>query len=380
MVLTVDREQVQAYRIATQELHRAHGDLGGLAVLGLGVQDAQQVSARLAIAARLDVEPGALAGESFAEALTAAEVTLAWSHRGAPHLHHVRDLPQVAAAMVPLNDADAQARLSWQRTRVAKAGVPATEALTAATTALNRIVDKTMTKGAASEAVTKVLPEGLVDWCRGCQATHIHEQLMRLATLRAGIRLEPDVSPATLTPIDSQGQIAATPDPAACTRVVEQYLHLHGPATLTEAAGFMTTTKGVAKDMWPGELADVELNGKRVFLAQQDISALENPPEPDFVRLLPPSDPLLQARDRLTLVPDKANRKAIWRIIGNPGVVLDGGENVATWRAVAKGRKRLGVTVSPLWMLRRSVRAAVETEAARVAGARDFDAIAVTFE
>ncbi|MGH3907483.1 MAG: DNA glycosylase AlkZ-like family protein, partial [Pseudonocardiaceae bacterium] len=158
------------------------------------------------------------------------------------------------------------------------------------------------------------------------------------------------------------------------------YLHLHGPATLTEAAGFMTTTKGVAKDVWPGELADVELNGKRVFLAQQDISALENPPEPDFVRLLPPSDPLLQARDRLTLVPNKANRKAIWRIIGNPGVVLDGGEIVATWRAAAKGRKRLGVTVSPLWTLRRSVRAAVETEAARVAGARDFDAIAVTFE
>lgn len=376
-MLAVDREQVRAFRIAAQELHRPHGDLAKLAVLRLGVQDAQQVSARLAIEARLDHDPGALAAESFADTLTAAGVTLAWSHRGAPHLHHAAELPAVAASMVPLNDADGLARLSWQRKDVALAGMPAVESLRTAAAAMREAVDATMTKGAASERVTKLLPEGLTRWCRGCQATHIHEQLMRLVTLRAGIRLEPDVSPATLTPVD--GVRTDDPDPAACAEVVSRYLRMHGPAAAAEAAGFIGTTKTVAAGIWPVDLAEVEVDGKRAYLDPADLDALANPPEPDFVRLLPPSDPLLQARDRLTLVPDKANHKAIWRIIGNPGVVLADGEIVATWRAKAKGRKRVDITVSPLWTMRPTTRSDVEAEAARVAATRGFAEVAVSF-
>lgn len=379
MVLTVDRVQALAYRIAAQELHRPHGTLADLAVLGLGVQDAGQVSARLALAARLDIDPAVLAGESFVDILDTSEVTLAWTHRGAPHLHHASDLADVAVAMVPLSDADAQARLSWQRGDVAQAGMPTTDALSTAATALREVVDATMTKGAASERVTKLLPDGLVRWCRGCQATHIHEQLMRLATLRAGLRLEPDVSPATLTPIEGWGAVTEKPDPAACRRVVEQYLRLHGPATIAEAAGFVGTAKAAAKEMWPQDAAEVNLDGKPVFLAPQDIPALGNPPEPDFVRLLPPSDPLLQARDRITLVPDKDNHKAVWRIIGNPGVILAGGEIAGTWRAKARGRKSLDLTISPFWTLHRQIRAAIEAEAERIAAARGFPATTVSF-
>lgn len=137
-MLSVDREQVQAYRIAAHELHRPHGELAKLAVLALGVQDAQQVSARLAIAARLDHDPSDLAGEAFADTLATADVTMAWSHRGAPHLHHRADLPAVAASMVPLSDADGQARLAWQRKDVAAAGMPTTEALRTATAAMRQ--------------------------------------------------------------------------------------------------------------------------------------------------------------------------------------------------------------------------------------------------
>jgi len=375
-MLSVDREQVMAYRIAAQELHRPHGDLGKLAVLGLGVQDAQRGSARLALAARLDVEPAALSGESLRDALDAAGVTLAWSHRGAPHLHHAAELPSVAASLVPLSDADAQARLAWQRADVAKAGMPPTAALRTAATALHDVVDTTMTKGAASERVTKRLPEGLVRWCRGCQATHINEQVMRLTTLRAGVRLEPDVYPATLTPLGEV--LAQEPDVAACTEVAARYLNLHGPATVAEAAGFIGTTKRVAAEMWPEGLVEVDLAGTRTWLAPEDVATLEDPPEPDVVRLLPPSDPLLQARDRRTLVPDEGCHKQVWRILGNPGVLLAGGEIVATWRAKASGR-RLDVTVEPLLPLRPVDRAATEDEATRIATARGFATATVTF-
>lgn len=376
-MLSVDRAQVMAYRIAAQELHRPHGDVAALAVLDLGVQDAQRGSARLALAARLDVDPVMLSSERFRDTLDAADVTLAWTHRGAPHFHRAAELPAMAASLVPVNDADAQARLAWQRGDVAKASMPPTEALRTAALALHDVVDATMTKGAASERVTARVPEGLVRWCRPCQATHIHEQVMRLTTLRAGVRLEPDVFPATLTPLGG-GLLAEAPDPAACTEVARRYLRLHGPATMAETAGFIGTTKRIAGEMWPDDVVEVDFAGRRTWLSPDDVAALANPPEPDVVRLLPPSDPLLQARDRRTLVPDDGHHKQVWRVLGNPGVLLASGEIVATWRAKAAGRKRLDVTIDPLLPLRPADRAAAEDEVMRVAAARGFPDVRVS--
>lgn len=380
-MLTVDRRQALAYRIAAQELHRPHGDPAALAVLTLGVQETQNHSARLAMAARLDIDPAALAPGAFGELVEGSGLAAAWTHRGAPHLHRAAELHRIAGAMVPLDEDDARARLSWQRRDVEGAGMPVTKALTVAAEAMRTVTDRTMTKGAASEAVTKILPDGLNRWCRGCQATHIHEQVMRLVTLRAGLRLEADVSPATLTPVGGWGPVTDEPDEQACTEVVRHYLTLHGPGTVADAAGFVTTTRKVAQRMWPAdELAEVELDGKSAFLPSERLGALQNPPEPDFLRLLPPSDPLLQSRDRLTLVPDKEHHKAIWRIIGNPGAVLEGGEINGVWRAKAKGRKALEVTISPFWPLRPASRAAAEHEAARMAAARGLPTSIVRFE
>lgn len=377
-MLQVDRQQVLAFRIAAHELGRPHDIPEKLAVLRLGVQDASQVAARLAMAARLAGDPARCAGEKFAHLLRDAGLTLAWTHRGAPHLHHAADLPWLALSLVPLDDADAQARMSWQRRDVADAGMPVTEAMTTAAKYLRDVVDRTMTKGTASEAVSKILPPGLVRWCRGCQATHIHEQLMRLTTLRAGVRLEPDVSPATLTPIDGWPGVIAEPDPDAGRRVVEEYLRVHGPATVAEAAGFLGTTRSAVKQMWPDGLAEVQVDGKTAFLPEDLLPALESPPEPSFVRLLPPADPLLQARDRALLVPDKANHKLVWRIIGNPGAVLADGEIVGTWRARARG-KRLEITVSTLYGQPQPAESDLEAEAARVAAARGFAQATVSF-
>lgn len=381
MVVEVDRRQVLAYRIAAQELHRPAGRrLAELAVLGLGVQDSQVGTARLAVAARLDCDPAALAGQGFVDALQQAELTLAWSHRGAPHVHRRADLAWAAATLVPLSDADALARLSWQRGDLAQAGMPPTRALTTAAEALREVVDHTMTKGAASERVTQVLPPGLTRWCRGCQATHIHEQLMRLATLRAGIRLEPEVSPATLTPVPDFGAVVTGPDPAACARAVTEYLRVHGPAGPAEAAGFLSTTKAVAAQVWPDGLAEVDVEGARLFLPEERVADLENPPEPAFVRLLPPLDPLVQARDRRTLVPDKGLHKAVWKVLGNPGVVLADGEIAGTWRAKARGRKTLEITVSTFAPLPPPIRSEVAAEAERMAALRGFPSATLQFD
>jgi hypothetical protein len=372
-VLEVDREQVMAYRIAAQGLHRGETDAAKLAVLDLGVQDSPRDTALLALAARLDAD---VTEESLVDD---PRLVLAWTHRGAPHFHRRDELTAVVNALIPLDESDAMARMGWQRKQAGEADMGATDALFTAARAIRKAVAKPMSKGAVSTAVTIMIPPSLSYWCRGCQATHILEQLMRLAAPLGGVRLEAGVSPATLAPLEGRRAIRTKPDVNAATTVVAAYLRVHGPATKSEAAGFVGTTKTAADPMWPDDLAEVRVDGKPAFLPADRLSELENPPEPDLVRLLPPLDPFLQARDRALLVPDKAWRKEVWKIIGNPGVLLADGEIAATWRAKASGRKRLDFTFSPFGTLAPADRKAAEIEAERVATARGFPSLRVNW-
>jgi Winged helix DNA-binding domain len=304
---------------------------------------------------------------------------LAWTHRGAPHFHRANELPAVRAALVPLDETDAMARMLWQRRQVDAAGMSATDGLFTAARAIREVVDKPMTKGAVSTAITKIIPPGLSYWCRGCQATHILEQVMRLAAIHGGARLVAGASPATLAPIEPRPRPRLKPDPQASCAVVLNYLHLHGPATAGDAAGFAGTTTKTVQGNWPEGLTEVRVAGRKSFLPSADLPRLENPPDPDLVRLLPPWDPYLQSRDRALLVPDKAQQKEIWKIIGNPGALLADGEIAGSWRTKASGRKRLDFTFKQFWTLSPPVRKATEAEAERVAAVRGFPDLRITW-
>lgn len=362
----VDRKQVLAYRVAAQGLRRGQADAAALAVFDLGLQSTMRDTAAVSLAARLDAE---VTEESFVDD---SRFVLAWTHRGAPHYHRTAELDTVRAALVPLDEADAMARMQWQRKQVQTAGMSATDGLFAAARAMHEVVDRPMSKGAVSTAVTRRVSEGLTYWCRVCQATHILDQVMRLAAIHGGVRLESGVRPATLAPVTERSPVTAAPDPAAAAAVVRHYLRLHGPAGAAEAAGFCSTTAKTVKGNWPVDLAEVLVDGRPAYLPAEDLPALENPPEPDVVRLLPPWDPFLQARDRTLLVPDKARQKEVWKILGNPGALLADGELAGTWRAKGSGRKRLEFTLTPFWPLPAPVKKAAEAEAERVAAARGF--------
>ena len=391
-MLEVDRAQVLAYRIAAHGLHRDEPDLAALAVFDLGVQSTQRETAAIALAARV---AGGITEESFVDD---PRFVLAWTHRGAPHFHRREDLPAVTRALVPLDETDATNRMLFQRKMVEAAGISATEGLFTAARAMREVVDKPMTKGAVSTAVTKIIPAGLSYWCRGCQATHILEQVMRLAAIHGGIRLAAGISPATLAPIEGRPPMRTKPDPAAATAVVADYLRLHGPATPADAAGFVGTTTGLAKRMWPDGLTEVRLKGvrglapsrglgvappedagRKAFLPEPAVPLLEAPPEPGIVRLLPPWDPFLQCRDRGVLVPDRDLQKQVWKIIGNPGALLVHGEIAGTWRAKASGRNRLDVTIGPFWSISPAARKEAEAEAERVAAVRGFPGLRLTW-
>jgi hypothetical protein len=372
-VLDVDRNQAMAYRIAAHGLHRTEADPAELAVFDLGVQDSLRDTALLALGARL---PGEITGDVLTED---PRFTLAWTLRGAPHYHRTPELPALAAGLFPLDDADGQARMAWQRRDVQQASMTVPEAVQLTAEAIRETVDRPMSKGAVSEVISGRLPDGLLRWCRGCQATHVHEQLMRLSALPAGVRLVAGVSPATLAPLAHRRNIPAAADAEGASRIVRSYLSLHGPATAAEAAGFIGTNAGtVGRSLWPEDLTEVRVAGRRAFLPAERLAELENPPEPDLVRLLPPWDPFLQARDRLLLVPDKAHHKEVWKVLGNPGALLADGEIAGTWRAKAAGR-RLDVIIGALWPLPAPVRSAAEEEAHRVATARGFRDVRTTW-
>ncbi len=384
MPVAVDRRQVLAYRLAAQGLSaRGTSDPLALTVLDLGIQDAQGTSARVALAARLagPVPPadfGAADDPDVGGAADGAALALAWTHRGAPHLHRAADLPALAEALWPRGDADAAKRLGAAGRTMKAAGLSPEEGLRQTAAAVGAVLTGPMPKGELSAAVTSRIPAALSVECRGCGSTHVNDQLLRLAALPGGARHVPGSTPLTFVPIASWPGVPARP--VGTVTVVDAYLRLLGPAGPGEAADFLGTTRSELGDAWPSDLTEVSIDGGRpVRLPAGSVPALLNPPEPAAARLLPPSDPYLQARDRNLALPDRDHQKALYRILGSPGAVLVAGEIVGLWRPKASGR-RLELTISLFTRLKAPARAAVEAEAERVGAVRGASSTTVRYE
>jgi hypothetical protein len=156
--------------------------------------------------------------------------------------------------------------------------------------------------------------------------------------------------------------------------LITAYLTLLGPAGPTEVAGYLEARRADVEASWPSGLVEVTVDGRTAWLpaaAEAELAAARRARKRpgEIVRLLNPFDPYLQARDRDLIVPDRRVQKALWPILGRPGVLLVAGEVVGTWRPRAAGRK-LNLTVEPFAPLPPSTWALVEGEAGRVASVR----------
>ncbi|SCL67080.1 Winged helix DNA-binding domain-containing protein [Micromonospora citrea] len=358
----IGRERVLAYRASAQELHRPARRTADLAVTELGVQDTPHGSARLALAAR-----GVTVFDDD-------RLELVWSMRGAPHLHRRAELPALAAAIWPLDDADAARRLPDQiRAGAAELGLAAFEA---AARAFAEVVTAPMARGEASRAVSERVPAELTYDCRPCGARHVSGALFQQAGLAGGVRLAVSGRATTLAPLPGwPGPPARAADTTALVRTC---LRLLGPATPAHIAGFLGTSVTALRPVWPEGLVEVRVDGRRAWLPPERLDALRDAPPLPGVRLLPPGDPFLQARDRDVLLPDRARQAQLWRVIGSPGALLVDGEVAGTWRAKQAGRGVLEVTVTPWAGLSARARQEVDTEAATVATARGAADVRVT--
>ena len=147
--------------------------------------------------------------------------------------------------------------------------------------------------------------------------------------------------------------------------LARRYLHVFGPAT-TAAFGWWSGL-GVAPAEAAFEALAEELMPVRTpigdawILISDEPSLRTEPQAAAPARLLPSGDAFLlfQGPDRELLVPDAAQRQALWPSRVWPGGVLVDGELVGTWR-----RAGAAVTVQPWAPLTDQDREAVEKEAA----------------
>lgn len=358
-----------AYRVAAQQLDRSAAKLGDLAVLDIGVQDAAGEQARLAFDARLpDTPPVDAVGPGH-------RLALVWSLRGAPHVHRRADLDALASALYPLSEADATGRLNETGPSLARKGMGAMEQYTTAVAAMREVVRKPMAKGAVSTAVTKAIPAAMHRECRACKTSHISDSAMRSAFLAAGLELDPGTAPPVLRR-RTGARVAKKPSAAALRKLVLGYLQLLGPATSGDVAGYLEARRADVEEIWPDGLVEVRVDGRRAWLPEDRVGALQHAPDPDVVRLLGAYDPYLQARDRNLIVADKAVHKTLWPVLGRPGALFVDGEVAGTWRPKTSGAT-LTLQVEPFGALPPPVWEQVEAEAARVAAVRSSGKVVV---
>jgi len=351
------RRQVLGFRMRAQQLDRDSGTIDDTAVLDLGVQDTGTDGARWALTLRGVEHP------------SADDLATVWTLRGAPHVYRRADLPVIAAATAPFSDADAGKRIFDAAKPLKAAGIPNLTALDTVADAMRSIVTAPMVKGEMSTRLTAMMDPPHLRFCRPCNATHVYEQPFRLSALRAGLELEAGPSPPVIRPIPGFRPAATVPDRFD---VVRAYLRLLGPATPKHVAGYLDAPVKDVQARWPGDAAEVTVDGERRWLLTDDVDRLNDDP-PVATRLLGPFDLFLQARDRSLLVEDPVLAKDLWRTLGRPGGVLSDGEIVGTWRARKTGA---AVTVSVgLW--RPADRGAITDQAERLAAFRGLRLSAV---
>lgn len=345
MAVTTARRQVLAFRLRRQHLVRRL-DVARMAEVtaACSVRNSPPGSAQVALLARVN-------------GVSEDRVSAAVSDRRLVEVHGPRMVP----ALVPPEDVvvftvggistdDASLRETFNKAtakRLAEADIRPTDALTRVVEAAHaELASGPRAKGELSAALTARLPESMSVWCERCGSRHIDEELFRLPGAagiyciapRSGrevcyIRVDEWLG-TEMPAVES----AAARD--AGRELLRRFLRCYGPATAGEFADWTRIGAVDARRRFT-ELADdlqeVSWDGRTGSVLRDDVDELRGARPPSGVRLLPPGDPYLLARDRATLIPDPSRRKVVWPAVGAPGTLVVDGEIVATWRSQKKG-------------------------------------------
>ncbi|HET6951739.1 MAG TPA: winged helix DNA-binding domain-containing protein [Acidimicrobiales bacterium] len=376
-------EQAVAYRVAAHNLHERLRHDGLLDAAGVaGVQDTPPGNAAVALAARVaDLTPAVVEAALHDD----RSLLRILGPRGAAHVVPRREAVVFGPGALASEEEALREQLGSAWTAVASPDWTAREALGSVVGVLTAVLAdaEPRTKGEVSEALHDRVPTDLEPWCDVCDVHHVPDQLLRLAGT-AGVFCYG-------WPQDNRQMIMATDiwlgEPlggdlqAARIELARRFVHAYGPVAPRHFAAWTGIGAGESRDRFMAlgdELAEVKLDGVTAWALAADLDMLADPPLASGARLLPAGDPFLAQRDRATLLPDRAQQRAVWRPLGSPGIVLMTGRPVGTWRARATG-SRLEVAVEPFGTLGDRQRTAIEQAAGAMAPFRGRDRATVVF-
>jgi Winged helix DNA-binding domain len=326
--------QILAYRVAAQGLAARERSLTEVAA-SFGLQDSPPGAALTALNARSED------AASLGAALERRELVALPNPRTAVAILPADD---VATYLTALQPPDVRA-LETVLLRAAPGDFEA--ARDHAVSAVGAALDgRVLSRDALHEELRGRLPQELLPWCEPCQSHHARRGLLTVAALAGRLCYAGEEGRQRTFARTDQWTALESPDPrAAQAELVRRYLHHLGPSTHKDLAGWAGIAPAHAKALVKtveDELVEVEGG----LLPAADVPAFEHPPQARGVRLLGPGDPLLVARDKERLIPDKDLRKKVWRPIGSPGIVLADGRPAGTWRARKQGRR---LTIETEW-------------------------------
>ncbi|MEU3272589.1 winged helix DNA-binding domain-containing protein [Saccharomonospora sp. NPDC006951] len=362
-----------ARRSPAEELPEAAG--------AIGVQDTPPGTAGQALHARLaHLTPD----DVDAAVMERKTLVTTWAMRGAPHLVPFAEAAVFTEGLLPDDEASCLHFIKGASGHLDRFSLSASEAVALTLDELPRaLAGKQLTKDelgvALAELVGKRLPSGARKGFTepdGLGRNTYGESLVRYAlyvvALHGVLCIVPRTKGASLFVLaeDWLGEpLPAMPSEEARAEIVRRYLRCHGPSDKAGFAAWAGVSASFASASWDlvaGELTAVDYAGRTAWLLSENLPALATPPSAEGVRLLPPYDPLLATRDRAAFVSEPARQREVWRIQGNPGVVLSEGEIAATWRPHKRG-KNIAITVSPMGRLTAATRDAIATEATALA-------------
>jgi DNA glycosylase AlkZ-like len=381
--LAVDRAQALAFRLDSHHLAVRLPPGSMLAAAGAcGVQDSPPGSAALALHARVaGLTPAAIEQSMAAD----RSILRAWSMRAAPCLYPVSDAAVFTTGLLPGDEASTRFFIRGSNKALDLLGMSVLELVAMTATGTCDLLDgKTMTKEHLGVELAGRMAKQLTVHQRAiwqsdsfiAPGQSLGESLVRFALYILPLQglicfASRRDNEAYLARID---QWLGAPLPAADAakaraELVWRYLHCYGPSTTEHFslwAGISLAQAWRAWELIEDGLAEVDFDGKKTWLLRDDIARFRSPQPARGIRFLPPHEPLLQLRDRETLVPDKSLHRKLWRTVGNPGVLLADGNAVASWRSRKNG-KRMNITIEQFDGISDEKRPEIEAEAATLA-------------